>query len=167
MTTAAASTDWSAVWAGALGAAAALAGTGIGILNIGGKRRWDDELLTASSEFLVAVHQAERLAWELRGLPDAQKADRLDELKKIHTTASLLERRVALVGNHKVQRAARLTRRHLYAVIHVEVHQKNDPHPELGKTPRDRLDTETKALVREVRRSLRVKDPDHVFDPDE
>jgi hypothetical protein len=153
-TAAASTTDWFTLGAAIIGAAAAVVGAIIGALNIGGKRRWDDELLTASSEFLVAVHQAERLAYNIRNLPDAQRTERLVELNTIHTTAALNERRVALVGNHKVQKAARLARRHLYAVVHVEAHHEEDPQPETGETPRARLDEEIKALVREVRRSL-------------
>jgi hypothetical protein len=128
--------------------------------------RWDAALLEMSTEFTDA---ARRLRHHSEGFQRSlDKEDRTEELDDAHEKLRALAEQLRLVGDRRVQIAARLVVYHAYAV-RVQGEEGRDPRESRfpDKAPVDRLNDALQEFYRAARHQLRAPDPEDVIHSDE
>ncbi|WP_446212384.1 hypothetical protein [Micromonospora sp. IBSANI012] len=121
--------------------------------------RWDAPLYELSVEFASTVRVFRHLVARMAGAPDpAAQHDRTEEERQ--RLLALLEQ-IRLVGDERVQRAARMVVRHSWAVLRVAEGHADTRAAEFGGVPPEtRLSTSLHEFIRAVRVQLRVPDPE-------
>ena len=129
------------------------------------RARWDEALLERSSALVAAVGSVRHLArrYDRVADKDAQRS----KIDQAHEQARVLAEEIRLLGNLRVQHAARQVLHHLYSV-RVLGEEGRDPragdYP--GTAPLARLSDSLQEFYRAVRSQLRAEDPETVLDYD-
>jgi hypothetical protein len=125
------------------------------------RTRWDTSLYTLSIEFTSATQRFRRAVEQPR-----ESSDALDHRKVVdeeRRQMSSLLAQLRLVGNVRVQRAARMVIRHAYAVMKVEEGHEDPRGAEFDNLPpATRLNDALHEFIRASRVQLRVEDPEHI-----
>jgi hypothetical protein len=147
------------------------------------KRRRQDALRVACSDFTAALVRIRYLSWTLEEHPrpgpaddvpasraraDATRDAVLERIRASEEEARIGFERLRLVsGTKATQENARLALRHIYAVWRKAETGKDpradDPDPEYRGEPRDRFNRRLDGLYVAVREELDVPDPENVY----
>lgn len=129
------------------------------------RARWDGALLEKSSALIVAARSVRHLAERFGRVadPDAQRS-KIDEA---HERLRVLDAEIRLLGNRRVQKAARDVRHHAYSV-RVFGEEGRDPRADdyPGTAPIERLSDALQEFQRAVRVQLQAPDPEDVLHDD-
>jgi hypothetical protein len=125
------------------------------------RTRWDSPLYALTVELISAAEHFRHFARQVPDADDRQAAiaRAVEEQQKIRS----LQIQLRLVGNVRVQRAARMLIRHAWAVMRVAQGHEDPRAAEFaGKSPGTRLSDTLQEFIRASRVQLRVEDPENI-----